>query len=64
MRDTIKKLDLILPMVDKIGEQMKQISKVLGLKDCWIVADFFYKTDGKKSLIDEFRLRKLTKESR
>ena len=50
---------LIFPHLEKIGEEVTQISKILKIKNQWVFVDMFFKSEGKKFKIDEFRVRHL-----
>lgn len=56
---TYETYDLIYPHLNNIGEQLKKISTILKIKKSWCLIDLYFKTDGKKFLINEFRIRKL-----
>jgi len=47
----------IEPHIEKIGRSIKEISKILKLKEKWYMVDMAYKKEGKGFYIDEFRLR-------
>ena len=55
----LNQYSLIEPHLIDIGESLQKISKIIKVKQTWCLVDLYYKTDGKKFLIDEFRMRKI-----
>jgi len=57
--DSMTTLTNISPHIEAIGESVNKISKILKIKKKWMLLDMYFKSDGKKYLIDEFRIRRV-----